>query len=333
MSSDCIRCSLCVLDCPTFTWSGDETRTMRGRRLALDAGVPKPEIAETMDGCIACAACDPVCPKDLDNASMVLDLIAAAPAGDPRKAAAGAMAESIDRNGNPFGRPEPGIEPRRDGPILLWLGCVLRTLTPRLIPSVLAACDRAGLRVMVRSDEGCCGWPLLRSGDPAGADRHLRRLADSLSGVESIVTPCAACLDHLRARLASVGRALPVHHLATLLDEAGVLPLPDPGDLVQWPSHLLNRHHAEFHPLAERLASLPGTVDGRTPFRYTQDLGEDFPAPHEGIVRRRLADLRSGPRPPRRIVTLCPTTQSLLDGHPEIPSRFFTERLPDGHPA
>lgn len=306
---------------------------MKGRRLVLDAGVPLGEVAATMDGCIACGACDPVCPKDLDNAELALRLMEALPPDAPRRGQARLMTQAIHLAGNPFGVAEGKIAPGRAGPTLLWLGCALRARTPRLISSVVSACHRAGLRVTLFENEGCCGWPLLRSGDRAGAELHLRRLTELLGGVQSIITPCAACFDHLRTRLASVGEALPVRHLLPVLQEAGVRLNLESGDLVQWPSHLLNRHHTEFHPVAESLAAVPGTVDGRTPFRYTQDLGEDYPEPHEGIVRRRLADLRGGPNPPRRIVTLCPSTQALLDAHPEVPSAFFTERLTDGHPA
>ncbi|MEE9615127.1 MAG: 4Fe-4S dicluster domain-containing protein, partial [Thermodesulfobacteriota bacterium] len=60
----CRGCGLCLLPCPVFKSTGDIRKTAHGRKKALQWGADIPELAEAIDECILCAACEPVCPVD-----------------------------------------------------------------------------------------------------------------------------------------------------------------------------------------------------------------------------------------------------------------------------
>jgi len=75
---DCVHCGLCLGDCPTYRITGRETASPRGRvqlmrgvaegDIALDAGV-----AEALDQCLGCRACESACPSGVGYGAMLED--------------------------------------------------------------------------------------------------------------------------------------------------------------------------------------------------------------------------------------------------------------------
>ena len=76
-SLDCVHCGLCLPHCPTYESSTLESRSPRGRVLIMralaeerlspdDAGV-----AEALDSCLACRACETACPSGVQYGSMI----------------------------------------------------------------------------------------------------------------------------------------------------------------------------------------------------------------------------------------------------------------------
>lgn len=69
---NCMRCGFCLPSCPTYIESGyDEVHSPRGR-IALMKGVvdgviePDDDVKRSLDMCLGCRACEPVCPADVN---------------------------------------------------------------------------------------------------------------------------------------------------------------------------------------------------------------------------------------------------------------------------
>src|SRR5450759_5874785 len=72
--ASCSGCSLCLLVCPVWRRSRDIGLTPLGRAKALQHGASAADIAESIQSCTLCAACEPVCPEDIALVAMTLEL-------------------------------------------------------------------------------------------------------------------------------------------------------------------------------------------------------------------------------------------------------------------
>ncbi|RIW34239.1 (Fe-S)-binding protein [Bacillus salacetis] len=69
---NCMRCGFCLPSCPTYIESGyDETHSPRGRIALMKAVVdgdiePDEEVKRSLDMCLGCRACEPVCPSGVN---------------------------------------------------------------------------------------------------------------------------------------------------------------------------------------------------------------------------------------------------------------------------
>ena len=75
----CSGCSLCLLVCPVWRRTRDLRDTPHGRAKALQHGVPVAELAESIESCTLCGACEPACPEHIDLVGMTLKLRAQLP--------------------------------------------------------------------------------------------------------------------------------------------------------------------------------------------------------------------------------------------------------------
>lgn len=70
MLNACVQCGLCLTACPTYTVTGDESMSPRGRialmREVQDNGQPVTEdVLGAFDTCIQCRGCEPACPSSV----------------------------------------------------------------------------------------------------------------------------------------------------------------------------------------------------------------------------------------------------------------------------
>ena len=183
----CSGCSLCRLVCPMWRARRDPRYSPEGIAKARQNGATVTELANVLDACVLCGACDPVCPENIALTDMIMDL------RQLRNA----------RPGEP-GLSAPAVEPAPAGALLLP-GAALRADSALLerVQSLF------GLRVAI--DDGAdIAWELERGIAVDGARR--RRFLDMLDG-RTLVVGDGLLLRWLRgqlraARLQGLGEAL-----------------------------------------------------------------------------------------------------------------------------
>lgn len=71
---DCSGCGLCLLVCPLWRRKRDLQHSPQGWAKALQHGASPEELADAVQDCTLCRACDPVCPEQIDVSGMILKL-------------------------------------------------------------------------------------------------------------------------------------------------------------------------------------------------------------------------------------------------------------------
>jgi glycolate oxidase iron-sulfur subunit len=249
----CVHCGLCQSACPTYLELGTEADSPRGRihlMRGLEEGrlEPTAEVLRHLDLCLGCRACETACPSGVRYGALIeaarpwLEAHRSPPARAARRALATGLttpwlrraaflparllaglpwtwgpfkyAAALPRRRRPARLPEV-LEP--DGPVcgtaVLATGCVAETLFGDTNHATAALLRRAGLRVLVPRDQGCCGALPLHLGDRARAGTLARGLARTLAapGADWVVSNAAGCGALLRE----------YHHL--LPDDAAAL--------------------------------------------------------------------------------------------------------------
>jgi len=73
-AAPCSGCGLCQLVCPVWHQRRDVRLTPLGRAKGLQQGMPIALLAEALDACTLCGACDPVCPESIPLSASMLAL-------------------------------------------------------------------------------------------------------------------------------------------------------------------------------------------------------------------------------------------------------------------
>ena len=89
LADDCVKCGLCLPHCPTYALDATETESPRGRIALAAAGtfgaVPAGfEVRLHLDHCLACMACERVCPVPVHYGPLLVETRAALPAAKAR---------------------------------------------------------------------------------------------------------------------------------------------------------------------------------------------------------------------------------------------------------
>lgn len=106
----------------------------------------------------------------------------------------------------PAARPFRGSAPRLfevvrpKGRVAFFTGCYINYLAPSIGRDVVSLLNRAGVSVFIPNDQGCCGTPMMASGDFTRALRRMRANLETLSTpeVDAVVVACATCGTTLR---------------------------------------------------------------------------------------------------------------------------------------
>ncbi|MTE19016.1 4Fe-4S dicluster domain-containing protein [Streptomyces sp. TRM43335] len=227
----CISCGFCLPACPTYTLTGQEPSSPRGRitlMRALESGDLAPDdptLAEESSFCLGCRACEPVCPAGVRYGALLEQwrdhqwrgrdrpLIARLLMALVSRPALLRLQGLVRRHARPGRRPGAGARAgtgapqatRRDAPeaassrpaepVSLMLGCVERGL----YPAVSRAVRTLRPEVDVPPGQGCCGALHAHNGDSAAGAELAHALGERLPG--TIVTTAGGCAAHLAHHL------------------------------------------------------------------------------------------------------------------------------------
>ena len=220
----CVKCALCLPHCPTYVESRDEGESPRGR-IALMQGFATgalemtPRLTAHLDHCLACRACEAVCPAEVPYGRLIdaarQELLAhghresvlarglaacmrdrsalqalhwllwlAQRAGLQRVAEIlprlRRLARLLTRLRRPQRRRENHAGMGEDrGEVMLFLGCIARVTEPQVSDAAIAVLTALGFSVRVPAAQGCCSAMDQHAGRAPEAQRLARRNLDA----------------------------------------------------------------------------------------------------------------------------------------------------------
>ena len=232
----CVACGLCLPHCPTYRVTGEESASPRGRIAAMRAvadglGTADERFSGFMDLCLACRACEDVCPSHVPFGRMMerarvqveplrsrrarmlrwlgLDVIlphrkalwlAAALQPIGRLVVPKRVRSLTPERSELFRRLPRVTEPRGEvrGTVAMLSGCVQDRWFRDVNRATIRVLARNGWRVTVPRSQECCGALAAHNGriDTARslAQRYLRAFADA----DTVLVNAAGCGAHLQ---------------------------------------------------------------------------------------------------------------------------------------
>jgi ferredoxin len=196
----CSGCGLCLLVCPVWRRHRDIGLTPLGRAKALQHGATAADIAESVQSCTLCAACEPVCPEDIGLVAMTLGL--------RRQLLQPAAAQSLlDRMEQRAARPT-ALRPTTAAVLLPGQALRQRPATLARAAILLGGAGTAP----IADDDGDDIALALEAGAAIPAPR-LERFLQPLREISTIIVSDGLLLRHLRqwlpqSNIASLGLAL-----------------------------------------------------------------------------------------------------------------------------
>ena len=262
LADQCVMCGLCQPHCPTYALDRTEAESPRGRivlmqavaqsRLDDDAGA-----LAHLDHCLACRACERVCPAHVRYGAL-LDLARAATRARRappwrqrvlewllrtrgRMDVALAMARlvrawsgTLRRMSGPLPRAvrfaplSPALAPQR-GRVALFIGCLGRHFDAAAVTAATHVLQRIGFDVVVPATQQCCGALHRHAGAGKAADALVaaNRAAFDLPAQTPVLTLASGCHEQVADALDVTGSAPRVLSLlAFLANDAVFATLP-----------------------------------------------------------------------------------------------------------
>ncbi len=240
LTTKCIRCGFCLESCPTFVLSSKETESPRGRiylaRTAEAGQMPWEEIAESMDSCLGCRACETACPSGVEYGSILelareqiaqtkpnrwrkklidtiiepkkLKVQMALSNLIPGKRVPAILSKLLSGQNPEADRPtaEPSFDwpelvdaelPLIQGEVCLLEGCAMRVLFPNVHLATRRLLRRMGFQVLDWHG-GCCGALHAHNGFLEEGRAMAAKLSSSLPNGVPLIVNSAGCGSHLK---------------------------------------------------------------------------------------------------------------------------------------
>src|SRR6266508_988865 len=222
----CIHCGMCLEACPTYQLTRLETESPRGRihlMSALREGTIAVDSAARLhlDRCLACRACEAVCPAGVPYGELIEATRATIEDADrPRR---GGIAAWLRRTAlaTRLTRVLPGrlrrlerLSPSLTGPrysapaappaprarVALLLGCVMRVAYGDVHSAAARVLARQGIAVVDPPDQVCCGALHAHAGERDEARGLARRniAGFEAAGVDAVIVDAAGCGAHMK---------------------------------------------------------------------------------------------------------------------------------------
>ncbi len=258
--------------------------------------------------CVTCGACVQECPVSIEHVDHIVDLrrhLVMVEARFPAEAAT--MLRDVERNANPWGKPQTEradwteglgirvLEPGDSPPdVLFWVGCApaFDERAREGARSTARLMQLAGVDFAILGPRECCtGDPARRMGDEYTFQSYAQQNVSTLDETRAtrIVTTCPHCFNTLSNEYPDFGGTYEVlHHtelLAALVRDGKLKPTPGTGEITYHDSCYLARHN----DIQERAAR----VDRRR--RHPGGDGQ-APRPHVLLRRRRRPHVDGGAR-------------------------------------
>lgn len=234
----CVKCGLCLPECPTYRLAADESESPRGR-LALIEGLvdgrlhPDAALQRHLDSCLGCRRCERVCPSQVPYGRLIDVGRTRLPGGARRRLArllqrpswqhiAVALGRSLPLSmSRPFERlhhlhqlahalPAGDCPPAADvyastggsarGCVGVFAGCTGAALQPGALTAACRLIRRAGFDVVFPAVTTCCGALAAHAGDADGAASAAAHTRAALDdGLDTLVSLVSGCGIHLDA--------------------------------------------------------------------------------------------------------------------------------------
>lgn len=232
----CVNCGLCLPHCPTYRLTGEESASPRGRINAMRAVAEgRAEVDRTfasfMDLCLACRACEDVCPSHvpfgrmMERARVQIEPLRTRRArfvrwlgldvALPRKKLLWLAAALQPLAAPLLGRRVRALVPQRSelfrrlprvtepegekrGTVALLSGCVQNRWFRPVNRATIRVLARNGWRVVVPRAQACCGALAAHQGRLRTARRLAERNLRAFAEADAVIANAAGCGAHLR---------------------------------------------------------------------------------------------------------------------------------------
>jgi FAD/FMN-containing dehydrogenase/Fe-S oxidoreductase len=241
------RASIGPVMCPSYQATKDEKDSTRGRARVLQEVTngtlrwDSPEVADSLDLCLACKGCSSDCPAGVDMATYKSEALyqkykrRIRPASHyslgwlPRWARLASrvpwLANLTLAVGGGLAKRGAGVDSRRDlpvfakqsfrrwfaahlvaegTPVMLWVDTFTDAFSPQVGIAAVKVLEDAGYSVRIPGRPVCCGLTWISTGQLDGARKQLRRSLDALGGEMPIVGLEPSCTAVLRSDAAEL---------------------------------------------------------------------------------------------------------------------------------
>jgi NAD-dependent dihydropyrimidine dehydrogenase PreA subunit len=283
----CTGCALCLLPCPVWWETHDPLLTPMGRAKALQGGASAESLLASLEACILCGACEPICPERIDTIGMTLSL----------------RGQLAARGAWPLADRAHAAQPER-GPVLAGSARTLLLTGPDLAArpqAVQAMLRHLGRDAAVADDDGRDLALDLEVGLPLSASREERWLS-TLASARRLVVAEGLLHRFLRERLP---KAKVTGVAEALLEVRTVRAALRPTDLLVFEPR---GYHADFERLVrvyDRLRRETGCATNLDLHRLAIPTGAASAQARGGaggVDQEKLARLMAEGRAPARVV-------------------------------